>query len=132
MVLVRSTSWLKYVLLVLADRGPRERVWDFSYPELVIMFRKAARAAGVAAVPYQLRHSGPSWDRLKGLRSLESIQKRGRWASFASVRRYEKHGRLAKAAAATPIGVRSYHDHCVTVLEGVVRGRIACPLPPQQ
>jgi hypothetical protein len=107
-------------------------VWDFTYPELATGFRKAERAADVATVPYQRHHSGPSSDRIKDLRSLESIQKRGRWADFAAVRRYEKHGRLAKAAAATPIGVRCYHDHCVTELEGVVRGQIACPLPPQQ
>ena len=107
-------------------------MWDFTYPELATGFRKAERAADVATVPYQRHHSGPSSDRIKDLRSLESIQKRGRWASFASVRRYEKHGCLSTAAAATPIGVRCYHDHCVTVLEAVVRGQLACPPPPQQ
>ena len=123
--------WLGDLLAVLADRPRGRKVWDFTYPELVVQFRRAASLAGVAAVPYQLRHSGPSWDRLKNLRSLEEIQKRGRWVSFASVRRYEKHGQVAKAASSTPVAVRSYHDHCTMVLEDVVRGRTGCPLPPQ-
>ena len=39
---------------------------------------------------YQLRHSGASRDRSTNQRSLMDIQKRGRWQSVASVKRYEK------------------------------------------
>ena len=106
-----ETSWLKGVLQVVADRAPREKVCDLTCPKLVTKFGKAARAASVASVPHQLRHSGPSRDQITGIRLLESIQ---------------------TAAAATPIGARRYHDPCVTVLEAVVRGQLACPLPPQR
>jgi hypothetical protein len=44
--------------------------------------------------PYRLRHGGASRDFLLKRRSLEEIQRRGRWKSFSSVRRYEKGGRL--------------------------------------
>ena len=36
-------------------------------------------------------HSGASLDRPQGALTLEAVQKRGRWRSVASVRRYEKH-----------------------------------------
>ena len=39
--------------------------------------------------PYRLRHGGPSRDALHGRRTLQEIQKRGRWRSFNSVCRYE-------------------------------------------
>ena len=46
------------------------------------------------AVLYQLRHSGPSHDRLHKLRSLSEVKKRGRWVSDSSVKRYEAHAKL--------------------------------------
>ncbi len=43
--------------------------------------------------PYTLRHSGLSDDHLLGLRSLDEIRKRGRWAVESSARRYTKAAR---------------------------------------
>jgi hypothetical protein len=48
---------------------------------------------------HELRHGGPSTDVLEGSLSLAEIQRRGRWKSPASVRRYEKHGRLSAQLA---------------------------------
>lgn len=47
-------------------------------------------------LPHGLRHGGPSHDALHGHYTLRRIQQRGRWASWDTVRRYEKHGRLLK------------------------------------
>ena len=44
--------------------------------------------------PYAWRHSGPSIDRAQNRRSLQEVQKRGRWKQMKSVNRYEKAGRL--------------------------------------
>jgi len=41
-----------------------------------------------------LRHGAASEDFHRGLRSLAEVQARGRWRTSASVRRYEKAGRL--------------------------------------
>lgn len=49
--------------------------------------------------PHCLRHGGASHDYLKGHSSLQDIQQRGCWATFASVQRYSKHGRLTKQLA---------------------------------
>lgn len=46
--------------------------------------------------PYRLRHGGASHDFLHKQRSLTEIQRRGRWKSQSSVRRYEKGGRIAQ------------------------------------
>eukprot|EP00971_Amphidinium_carterae_P138188 2738140-Amphidinium_carterae.1 len=46
-------------------------------------------------VPYVLRHSGASHDAVHKLRDLVAVQRRGRWLSMASLRRYAKGGRLA-------------------------------------
>ena len=37
--------------------------------------------------PYQLRHSGASWEFAAGTRTLAEVQRRGRWRATASVRR---------------------------------------------
>ena len=46
--------------------------------------------------PHSLRHGRPSTDAYEQVRSLEEIQKRGRWGSPKSVTRYEKHARLLR------------------------------------
>ena len=55
--------------------------------------------ASPAITPHVVRHSAPTHDRLHGIRTLAQIQRRGRWASLASVRRYEKPARVLKSAA---------------------------------
>ncbi|OLP86116.1 Gag-Pro-Pol polyprotein [Symbiodinium microadriaticum] len=52
--------------------------------------------------PYRLRHGGPSRDVLMKHRTLQEVQKRGRWKSFNSVRRYEKGGRVTQQLQALP------------------------------
>lgn len=47
-------------------------------------------------LPHVLRHSGPSCDHFHQRRDLVAIQKRGRWQSKSSVRRYEKHAVLLR------------------------------------
>ena len=54
-----------------------------------------ARARAAASQFSRLATRGPSTDFLKGTLSIENIQRRGRWKSLSSVRRYEKHGRLS-------------------------------------
>jgi len=48
----------------------------------------------IAVSPYQNRHGGASRDHLLKLRSIPSIQRRGRWATDTSARIYDKPGRL--------------------------------------
>ena len=52
--------------------------------------------------PHCMRHGGPSEDYAQGLRTLADIQKRGRWMSTASVRRYEKSARLLSQLGKIP------------------------------
>ena len=47
-------------------------------------------------MPYLARHSGPSIDRMSGLRDLLEIQKRGRWLQFKWVQQYKTAARLAE------------------------------------
>ena len=74
--------------------GKGQRLWSFGLPELRSAFVAAAHKAGIAflrPVLYMGRHTGASLDRLEGRRTLDEVQKRGRWRSTNSVRRYEKH-----------------------------------------
>ena len=52
--------------------------------------------------PYRLRHGGASHDFARQRRSLVEIQRRGRWKSFSSVRRYEKGGRIDQMLNSLP------------------------------
>ena len=52
--------------------------------------------------PYRLRHGGASKDFNRQTRTLQEIQRRGRWKSFSSVRRYEKGGRVNQLLNSLP------------------------------
>lgn len=56
---------------------------------------EAAVALGGVHV-HQLRHGGASHDFATRSRTLEEVRRRGRWRSWASVRRYEKEPRVAQ------------------------------------
>ncbi|CAK0861426.1 unnamed protein product [Prorocentrum cordatum] len=73
------------------------------------VLQRAAQAVGIPfkVTPHLARHGGPSEDFLRRARTLPEIQARGRWASFRSVQRYEKAGRLLAAIRKLPPAVRA-------------------------
>ena len=78
----------------LEKRSATARLWDFGLTEFRACFLQAAAAAGInflKPVLYMGRHTGASLDRLENTYTLDEVQKRGRWRSTSSVRRYEKH-----------------------------------------
>ena len=87
-------KWLPAALikvLRLRTRKPDELMFQFTYQELLIQFKAACRDLGFDDPSlYRLRHGGASHDAASRLRSIVEIKRRGRWASDASVRRYEK------------------------------------------
>ncbi|CAE8695937.1 unnamed protein product [Polarella glacialis] len=92
-------EWLGPMLeLIVQGKRPEERL----FPSLTLasyerLFRDAMQKRFnncIHATPHSVRHSGPSNDRFHKRRSLQQIQKRGRWASPKSVARYEKEALL--------------------------------------
>ncbi|MBM3947591.1 MAG: hypothetical protein FJ315_09395 [SAR202 cluster bacterium] len=89
------TAWMSPVFEVLKKERRQQRLFSFDYPSLLAGIKRATAYWKCGAiVPYQWRHSGPSIDRALKLRSLDEVQKRGRWQSSKSVARYEKGARL--------------------------------------
>ena len=82
--------------------------------------------------PYELRHAGPSWEKLLNLRTQAEVQKRGRWKTLKSVMRYEKAGRLHQEMSKLDPDLRHHLEECARVVGECVQGRIAGPAPPQK
>ena len=121
-------KWLGPVLAKLKEHTKKgECVWDFTYPMLTAELREISALLKIDIVPCQFRHSGPSWDATQQRRTLEQIQKRGRWKTFSSVCRYEKGGRFLQAFQELGGDVRSYCDSAVTLLSDVMLGKMAAP-----
>ena len=81
------------------------RLFRFSHTDIAAAFRDALKwlhLEGWAFVPYCLRHGGPRADRAEETRSIAEVQRRGRWASEKSLRRYEQTGRLHAVMASLP------------------------------
>ena len=76
-------------------QGP---LFSINYSTLNQHWKGALTAIGLKhnwGVFYQLRHSGPSHDRLHKLRSTLEVKLMGRWEADSSVKRYEAHSKLA-------------------------------------
>ena len=71
--------------------------------------------------PYRLRHGGASHDFVNKLRDLTEIQHRGRWKSTASVRRYQKGGRLTQLMNALPKQVQQHAIKAASKLQDTLR-----------
>ena len=113
--------WIGAVLRPLKEGNPDGYVFPFSYPSFLAKFNKAAATLNIKGlVPYQWRHSGASIDASKRSRTILEIQQRGRWKSFKSVARYEKHGRLATSAQNLPRGLLETALSCEARLEDTV------------
>ena len=95
----KDRSWLNDLVKELYwITSPREPVFTIAYRRFAELIASASSAAGLdslALTPHTLRHGGASTDALADI-DLEKIQRRGRWMTNASTRRYEKKGRIMK------------------------------------
>ena len=128
---VRDLAFMARIFPLLARGNPDDKVWDFTYPELCRMVKLASEAIRIPFVPYQLRHSGPSWDSLQNLRPFLEVQKRGMWASYSSVARYEKAAHTLAEYRKVPESMRLYLDQVLANLERHVCDGLPVPTPPE-
>ena len=89
--------WMTRVCEALADGDPESLVFPIAYNEFLKVLRTAADLLGLAVVAYQARHSGPSIDAARHLRTRAEIKTRGRWSADKSVIRYERPARLSQS-----------------------------------
>ena len=104
-----ARPWMIRIVAALARVECKSYLFPLTLGEYEGAFRRcAARLSlqGLEPTPHTLRHGGPSHDVWVGARDLHQVQKRGHWAAFASVSRYEKHARLLRQIAKTPNEVK--------------------------
>ena len=64
-------------------------------------------------------------------RTLDDIFRRGRWSTWNSVKRYEKHGTMQKALANSPAGLVEYGNRCTPIVGVLLLGMPPlAPKPP--
>lgn len=130
-------SWIGQALEAVASGGPDEFVFSFSYPDVVAEFDRSVANLGIKSagqnrkVLYMGRHSGPSIDVARRRVPLLEVQKKGRWAAFKSVQRYEKAGRLTQSMHSYPAPTQAYLLAIEAAGGSVLLGPAAgVPLPP--
>ena len=123
-------AWMDLQGVLLSGCSALEVVWRFSEAEFRAAFARAVHSLGLAHLglaPHSLRHAGPSWDRIEHRRSLDEIQHRGRWASSASVQRYERHSRVLAALQDLPERTMAYLQACRMHLSSCVHKGVEPP-----
>ncbi|CAE8588527.1 unnamed protein product [Polarella glacialis] len=107
-VLIDQNEWLVPFLAILKNRPADSQLFGILPGELKSAFLEACRVmnlGGLQPCLYQLRHGGASHDCLSRLRPLLEIQRRGRWLTSASLRRYAKETKLLREIASMPAAV---------------------------
>ena len=129
----KMLPWLPALLECLATGPPEEKIFDFSYQDLVREFGRSKRRLRIKRlVPYQTRHSGASIDLCLGHRSIREVQSRGRWASEKSMLRYNKSAKLAQSMKQFDSRQLDYFRMAESRLEALFFGRARAedlPLP---
>ena len=105
-------------------RGMNVPIFALTQLEYAQCFRASCAALRLDVLgpptPHQLRHAGASWDFAAGARNLSEIQRRGRWRATASVRRYEKGGRITEQLYKLPPATRTHAIACGVSIVDVV------------
>ncbi|CAK0791289.1 unnamed protein product [Prorocentrum cordatum] len=122
--------WMCHIFKALKGRQSSRPLLDLSYPQFLRFFRRAATNIGADVVPHQGRHSGASLDRATGRRSLEEVQKRGRWAAMSSVKRYEKSGRPNESWEKLGDASKAHCAAAAKLLQEVLMLGRPAPAPP--
>eukprot|EP00439_Symbiodinium_sp_Y106_P076622 s190_g15.t2 len=124
-----DSQWLIFANPLFEElaRGDKmEFVFKFDYPSYLKVFREACRDLRLEIVPYQTRHSGPSIDRAKNVRTQEEVRKRGNWMS-------RKAGRLAATWQKLDVEVQLACRSAERYIEAIMLGQSypVIPLPGQ-
>ena len=108
------------------SRQKEDTLFAVSQQQVALDLQAAAARLRVPAsmpmVMYMLRHSGASTDFALKLRALPEIKLRGRWRGDASLRRYEKGGRLAEQLAKLPEKLLVHAERCAKLVNKVLAG----------
>eukprot|EP00439_Symbiodinium_sp_Y106_P000173 s123_g1.t1 len=111
--------------LQLQRRHEDQKVFTHTLQDFAEFTEAAANALSLQKLgpfhPYRLRHGGASHDFVNKLRDLTEIQHRGRWKSTASVRRYQKGGRLTQLMNALPKQVQQHAIKAASKLQDTLR-----------
>ena len=111
--------------------GSEALLFTVTQAQVAVDLQEACRRLRVPAeldvVMYMFRHAGASTDFALRLRLLPEIKLRGRWKSDASLRRYEKGGRLADQLQRLPLPLRTHAKRCADCVNNVLAGT-ASPL----
>ena len=98
-----NRGWVATLVAALTrSKSPDDPLVVLSLAQWETCFALAVRNLGLEKLritPHCLRHGAASTDFATGARRLDEIQRRGRWKAAASVRRYEKSGRLTGQVA---------------------------------
>jgi hypothetical protein len=122
-----DSAWLTWMgpIYEALKSGPQDLpLFSFSYPEFVKEFghvNEDLKMEGV--VPYQMRHSGPSVDRCRELRTSLEVQRRGRWKTIKSLLRYERAARMAREWHSYSARQQTLFESCEAALEALMLGR---------
>ena len=106
-------------------------MWAFDSSAVRAEMLAVSRELQIDVTPYQARHSGPSIDMALQTRTLEAVQKRGRWMAVSSVRRYERHARLAAEWAKLLPWQKEVCLACERRVEAIVFGHEPGPAWPR-
>ena len=109
--------WLH--LRLSAGATPSDFLFEFSHAELAGWFSSAVSFLHLDPWKFTLysnRHGGASEDRARNARSAQDVQRRGRWLSESSVRRYEQMGRLQVVLSRTPPSILLFCQKCLAHL----------------
>lgn len=93
-----DNPWVaELVLTLLKRRSPGEKIFRISREQVWGRVQVACARLGIECQSWKLhrlRHTGAANDYLDGVRTLEQIQRRGRWAGPSGVQRYTKTAHL--------------------------------------
>ena len=112
---------------------PDEPAFNFVYLTISQSFNEAVNLGTLKKmVMYQLRHTGPSWERLQNSRSRDDCFRRSRWKTLQSFARYETMGEVSREYMRYSQTQRSFMESCSKEMQAVMLHKRLPLTPPRQ
>jgi len=117
--------WLANLVAELRRRTPvGHRLFPVTYAQWNYHFKATVGSLGLGCLGnltlHQLRHGGASHELYAAARPLKDIQKRGRWATDAALRRYAKGGRVQEQLHRLPRALQLRAEQAFTRIGAIL------------
>ena len=132
-ILIDNVLLFPALAALIKRRAPLDSLWDLPLDEELRIFGEglaSLRLEALGLCRYSMRHGGVCHDLMTKFRTLDEAQRRGRWRTATSLRRYGKETRVLSELRKVPTAVLDFGGKILLAMDKILTGTAPALMPP--